>query len=331
MSKIRVVQVGTEHDHAAGAATALKGLPETFVMEGIIEEKPELRKRAEKIRDFDGIPYITWEEAFAKRPDAFIIETGEFELVPNATRALEAGYHVHLDKPGSENCDEFHRMCKMAEEKNLVLSFGYMYRHNPAVLYARQLFKEGKLGEIISVEAQMNICYTAPAKRKWLGQFKGGMMYFLGCHIIDLVATFCGFPDEVIPLNSRTMLNGVDSVDYGFAVYRYKHGVSFAKTNATEINGTNRRQLVITGSLGTIEIRPIEEKNEEGFDDTYAKVTLNNDIPWGDNSIKMKFEPHKRYDRMFLYFAKYIRREEKNPYSYEYEAKLHDLIVESCK
>lgn len=332
MKRLRVIQIGTAHDHAADTVLTCKGLPEDFQLLGVVEEDESRRALAEKRIDYAEVPFLSWQAALAKRPDAFLIETEEQHLVDWATRVLELGYPVHIDKPGGEDPIAFRRMCALARQKNLVLSLGYMYRYNPAVLYAKQLVREGKLGEIISVEAQMNCSYADPDKRKWLGNFKGGMLFFLGCHLIDLVATLQGFPEEIVPLSTKTMLGGVDSLDYGFCVYRYKNGLSFVKTNATECNGFDRRQLVITGSKGSFEIKPFEVTVGEGrlTKLTRARETFGVDRQWIDNSHEVVFPPVRRYDAMLSQFAKYVRGEESNPYTYAYEARLHELILASC-
>ena len=79
-----------------------------------------------------------------------------------------------------------------------------------------------------------------PGYRRFLGKFKGGMMYYLGCHMIDMAVHFCGFPDEVIPMNICTGVDA-DTKDYGFCVLRYKNGLSFVKTCAAEISGAAAR------------------------------------------------------------------------------------------
>ena len=63
------------------------------------------------------------------------------------------------------------------------------------------------------------------------------------------------------------------------AVFKYKNGCSFAKTSATEGCGFLRRQLVISGSKGTIEINPIEwyyDRNKP-FDNHKATMRISTD------------------------------------------------------
>lgn len=332
---LRVVQVGTHHDHAPAPISTFDHM-EGFELLGIINDTDEPGDSMHPMFNephADNVPeYITWEKAFELKPDAFIIETCEHKLVENAIRALEAGYHVYMDKPGSEDSAQFHRMCDIAKEKNLVLCLGYMYRYNAAVQHALKRKEEGAFGEIFSVEAQMSVRHRND-KRQWLDRFEGGMMYFLGCHLIDLVVHFCGFPEEVVPFNTNTGIDGNDSRDLGFCVLKYKNGVSFVKTCATEINGYARRQLVINGSLGSIEIKPLEMNlPDDGWKlGTYAVETLNNEKAWVDNGTPIDFDHYHRYDAMFKEFRSYVLGEKKNPYSYDYEAKLHDLILECCK
>lgn len=149
-----------------------------------------------------------------------------------------------MDKPGSESDEDFDGLIDLVKGKNLVFHMGYMYRYNPAVVKLKEDIKSGKLGEVYSVEAQMN-CIHSVEKRKWLGNYPGGMLYFLGCHLIDLVYGICGMPQEVIPLSQPIGTDGVDADDFGMAVFKYKNGVSFVKSTAVEIGGFERRQLVV--------------------------------------------------------------------------------------
>ena len=114
------------------------------------------------------------------------------------------------------------------------------------------------------------------SKRQWLSTLPGGMMLFLGCHLVDLVFMMCGEPEEIIPFNCSTHCGGVESEDYGFAVFRYSNGVSFVKTCAAEVNGFERRQIVVCGTKGTVRIESIEQRTGGPNVEEYAlaHVTL---------------------------------------------------------
>ena len=89
-----------------------------------------------------------------------------------------------MDKPGGDTQEDYQSLMAYVKDKRIVFSLGYMYRFNPAVQRLMKMQNDGELGEIISVEAQMN-CLHQPSKRDWLKKYKGGMMFFVGCHRHD--------------------------------------------------------------------------------------------------------------------------------------------------
>ena len=186
--------------------------------------------------------------------------------------------------------------------------------------------KRGELGRIFSVEAHMSLKHPLDL-RKWLSNFPDGMLSFLGCHLIDLIYTIQGEPEEIIPLSCTTGTDGLSTTDFGMVVFRYPNGISFAKTCDNEVSGFLRRQLVITGEKGTIEIRPLEVHTPNGL---YTLAAENYDNGGGTPTLPARSEMYDRYLDMMKNFAEMIRGKE-NPYSYEYELKLYDLILRSCR
>ena len=244
--------------------------------------------------------------------------------------AAQHGLHVQMDKPGGHDLAEFESLIELVKEKNVVFQPGYMYRYNPAVQYALKLAKSGKLGQIYAVEAHMD-CEHPKQKREWLGQYRGGMMFFLGCHLVDLIMQFKGEPDAVLPMNVSTGLDGVTAEDYGFAVFQYPDGLSFAKTCASEVNGFARRQLVICGSKGTIEIKPLENY-VPGSSDLVVEMTEafhSDEGGWKDRKQPVHFPPFDRYDAMMADFAKVVRGEKAPNYSLDYELSLYRNVLKA--
>ena len=249
-----------------------------------------------------------------------------------ALMAAEKGLHIQMDKPGGISDEEFDKLIDTVSEKNLVFHTGYMYRYNPAILKLKQDIAEGKLGEIISVEAQMN-CIHPLEKRDWLKDYPGGMLYFLGCHMIDIVYSIMGEPVEVIPLSCSSGLGGTVANDFGMAVFKYKNGVSLAKSTAIEKGGFERRQIVVVGTEGTVEIRPFEWASYTRNDVFSPQFTTVREVfcdDWHKKGDIHETEVHGRYDAMFRAFADYVNGKMTNPYSYEYERILHKLILKSC-
>ena len=242
MKKLKVVQIGIGHDHATAILDCMLMQTEIFEIAALAvpeSEKADFSDRIEKYKE--KIPVMTVEEALdTEALDAVIVETEEVNLTKYALLAAKRGLPVHMDKPGGLDADDFEKLIGLAKSNNTVLHFGYMYRYNDSITEAVRKARSGELGEVYSVEAHMD-CWHTPEKRQWLSRFPGGMMFFLGCHLIDLILQIMGEPQKIIPMNRSTGIDGVTGEDYGFVLFCYKNGISFAKTCAAELGGFSRR------------------------------------------------------------------------------------------
>ena len=249
MNRIKVAQIGTgEHTHSTQVFRSLINNPDVFDVVGFANVDHH-DKPLQSV--FAGHKEWTAEEILnMKDLDAVVIECDEELQTHYALLAAERGLPMHLEKPCGPDDASFDQLIDLVKEKQLVFHTGYMYRYNPAVQEALEKVRGGALGDIYCVEAHMD-CYHPTAVRKWLGNFKGGMMFYLGCHLIDLIVQFMGEPEKITALNAATGTDDLASEDYGLALMHYKSGVSFAKSCATEPGGFLRRQLVICGSRGT--------------------------------------------------------------------------------
>jgi len=328
---VKIAQIGMGHDHAGMIFRGLRTRSDIFEVAGIYlpeEEKPMSYCYDMNVPEADGVKRLTLDEILNdKSITAVTIETSEKLLTKYALLAAKAGKHIHLDKPGGMDQKEFEELVGTAKKNKTVLHLGYMYRYNPEVMKLMRDIKNGELGEIISVEAQMSqIFESTPKKRQWLEQFKGGMMFFLGCHLVDLIVRIKGVPDNIVPFNKSTGLEGVTSEDFGMAVLEYKNGTSFAKTCAREVCGGARRQLVVHGSKKTVEIKPLELPAGILM---RAKSTYYKDFDWQTDGETI-CPPFDRYDAMLESFAEMASGKKENPWSYEYELNVHKCVLKAC-
>lgn len=338
MKRIKIAQIGTGHDHAPAAINVLKRRTDIFELIGFTVV-PEDDGNVSKMRyeatkgSYEGVPQMTVEEILNDPGlDAVCIETEDRALTKYALMAAQKGLHIHMDKPGGISDGDFDLLVDTVSEKKLVFHTGYMYRYNPAIMKLKEDIEAGKLGEILCVEAQMNCCHPLE-KRNWLGNYPGGMLYFLGCHMVDLVYSIMGEPLEVIPMSCSSGVGGTTAKDFGMAVFQYPHGVSFAKSSAVELGGFERRQLVVVGTKGTVELRPLEWPSKGHADIYAAHVTGVHECcsdAWTAEGERFDSPVFGRYDNMFCAFARYVSGQEQNPFSYEYERKLHKLLLKAC-
>lgn len=329
MRKIKTAQIGTsKYSHGNEIFCSLKKQNEVFELVGYALPEGEREKFPEKMNAFEGYREMSAEEILNDPEiEAVVIETEEKYLTKYAIAAAEHGKHIHMEKPGGTSLDEFEKLIKKVKDNGKVFHTGYMYRYNPCVKELMQKIKNGELGEIINVEAQMNGLYWA-VDRQWLDNFPGGIMFFLGCHLIDLILQIKGVPEKIIPLSLSTGINGITSKDFGMAVLQYKDGISFAKVYADEVGGFARRQLVVAGTKGTVEIKPFEVVAPDG-----QYTTMHEYKPKDVERVSIETSNsavYDRYDDMLASFAAMVRGEKENPWGYDYELELYKTILKSC-
>lgn len=329
MKKIRVAQIGTNsYSHAPFTWDSMKKQNDIFELVGYALPEHEKERLPKQAGLFEGYPEYTVEELLNDSSiDAIIVETDEIYLTKYALMAAKAGKHIHMEKPGGLKLAEFEELIETVKKNKTVFHTGYMYRYNPYIMELMQEIKEGELGEIISVEAQMN-CIHPKATREWLRDFPAGMLFFLGCHLIDLIYSIQGEPKEIIPLSCSTNLEGVSSDDFGMVVMKYENGVSFAKANDTQIGGFARRSLVVTGSKKTVELCPLETYSDGEL--MFTTRTVHTSENWRNKGRTTESIEFDRYDTMMASFASFVRGERENPYTYDYELGLYKLILKCC-
>ena len=336
MKRIRIAQIGmNRYSHAPEVFTTLKLHPEVFELVGYALVEDERETCAHKLKFFDGFPELSLDEILNDPTiEAVAVETDEIHLNKYAQMAADAGKHIHMEKPGSQNLADFERLIDTMRKSEKVFHTGYMYRYNPLISKAIERAKANEFGSVYSVEAHMSR-FDDKACRQWFESFKGGMMFYLGCHLIDLVIQIQGFPKNIIPLNTRTGIDGVDTEDLGFAVLQYENGVSVVRMGGAEIGGFDRRQLVICGSKGTLEIKPLEACIPESkCGKEYMMSAKQRECALDKNGVfktsEIESEPFQRYEKMLLSFAEMVRGEKKNPYTLDYELELFRIILKCC-
>ena len=329
MKKVKIAQIGTNgYSHGNNIWNSLRKQSDLFEIVGYALPENEREQIPNRTKDFDDYREMMVEEILNDPEiEAVAIETEEIHLTKYAIMAARAGKHIHMEKPGGVDLAQFEELIDLVRAKNLTFTIGYMYRFNPKIREAIEKIKNGDIGEVYSVEAHMN-CNNPVEIRNWLAHFPGGMMFYLGCHLVDLIYQIQGEPEEVIPFNCSTGYEGVTANDFGMVVFKYPNGVSFAKTCTIENGGYLRRQLVICGTKGTIEIKPLETSVGGGL--IYTAMKENYLENWHDAGIFTQSEHFDRYDDMMKNFAEIVRKEKANLYSYDYELSLYRLIQKAC-
>ncbi|MBE6668154.1 MAG: Gfo/Idh/MocA family oxidoreductase [Ruminococcaceae bacterium] len=335
MKKIKIAQIGiNRYSHGPDVFDTLRLLSDVFDLVGYAIVEDERETCAEKIeKHYAGIPEMTLEEILNDPSiEAVTVETDEIHLTKYAQMAAEAGKHIHMEKPGSQDLAAFEKLIETVKKSEKIFHVGYMFRYNPMIADTVRRARSGEFGHVYSVEAHMSRLDDR-VTREWFGSFRGGMMFYLGCHLIDLVLQIQGEPTKIIPCNTRTGIDGVQTEDLGFAVLQYPNGVSVVRVGGTEVGGGHRRQLVVCGEHRTVEIRPLEcaAKNAIGPYMIYTKnIELYRDKDGRTVKEEHRSEEFQRYEGMLRAFGEMVRGDKENPYSYNYELRLYKTILKAC-
>ncbi len=319
MKKIKIGQIGIGHNHGEAKMKAVRKFPELFELVGYAEENERWIEKRGELKGYEGLPRMSVEEVIAKS-DAILVESDVWNLTKYAQMCIDAGKHIHMDKPASGTLEEYKYLLDTAKEKNLVVQLGYMYRYNPAVLKCFEHVKNGDLGEIYSINAEMST-FHKPEYKKWLTNFGGGIMYILGSHLVDLIVYLLGEPKKISSFLKHTELDGIDFEDNNLAVLEYDKALARIFVSSVEVNGFGRRQFVVAGSKGTVNICPMEKPTVMTYADTAMEGKTYADVK---TTIPFDLNPSdSRYDEMMQDFYAYIIVTKENPFTYE-----HDYLVQ---
>jgi predicted dehydrogenase len=320
--RLRIGQIGTTHSHAGGKMSALRSLKDLWEVVGVAEPDASLHASVKDSSIYGGLPLLSEEELLASPGlKSVVVETRVEASCAVALRCLQAGKHIHLDKPGALGHAEFKAMRLEAEKRGLTVQMGYMLRYNPAFELLFKAVREGWLGEITEIDAAMGKLADA-ATRKDIGSLPGGGMFELGCHVMDIIVTLLGKPEAVQPFSTP---NGSDGVkDNQMAVLQYPKATAVVRCNHTDPFGGPRRRFNVTGTEGTLEIVPLES----------GKVNLSLKQPRGaykkgSQSFQMEV-PKGRYDFEFVDLAKVVRGEKSLAWNAAHDIALHETVLKAA-
>lgn len=297
---------------------SLRKLSQYYDVVGIAEPDPDQQKRVKDQSAYRGLKWLTEEQLLNTAGlQAVAVETDVSELVPTAKRCVSAGMHVHLDKPAGLSLTQFQALLDDAARRKLTVQMGYMFRYNPAFQLCFEAVKKGWLGNVFEVHGVISKTVDAEQRRK-LAVYPGSM-FELGCHLIDAMIRVLGKPDKITSFSRRTRPEQDSLVDNQLAVFEYAKCTATIRSALVEVAGEKRRQFVVCGDRGTVEIRPLEpprlllalDPPREKYEKGYQEISLPS--------------MSGRYDDQLIDLARIIRGEKDSQYTPE-----HDLAVQEA-
>ncbi len=129
------------------------------------------------------------------RIDIVVVATTNDALADNACMALDAGWHVIVEKPAGRNLAEIDRIQAAADRAKRLVRVGFNHRYHPAPLKAKAVIDSGALGPLMFVRGRYGHGGRVGYDREWRADpvlSGGGELIDQGVHLIDLSRWYLG-------------------------------------------------------------------------------------------------------------------------------------------
>lgn len=117
-----------------------------------------------------------------------------------AKMCLEAGCHVIIEKPAVQTLEQAQTLVSLAEEKNLMVFEGFMYKSHPHFLK----LKETIVGES-EVFKRLDADFSIPARKdddvRYKPELAGGALQDVGCYAVSLAGELLGFEPKSVQVS----------------------------------------------------------------------------------------------------------------------------------
>ncbi len=171
--------------------------------------------------------------------------------VPWSIKALQAGKHVLCEKPIGLSVPEAQELLvESRKHPRLKVMEAFMYRYHPQWQRARQMVKEGGIGELRTIHSFFSYHNVDPGNIRNMADIGGGGLMDIGCYCISLARFIFG--------EEPHRVSGIMDYDNQLQVDRLTSGIlEFSKGTSTFTCATQLmpyQRVNIFGTKGKIEI-----------------------------------------------------------------------------
>lgn len=200
-----------------------------------------------------------------KRMDFVTIVTPNFAHFAPAMAALDAGFHVMIEKPMTLSLEEAKELEKKVKETGLILGLTHTYSGYPMVKQARQMIKDGALGKIRKIwveypqgwlsklserDGNKQAAWRTDPKRSG----KAGCMGDIGTHAAHLAEYVSGLKITELCADLNIVVEGRALDDDGAVLLKFDNGASGVLMASQVAAGEeNAIRLRIYGEKGGID------------------------------------------------------------------------------
>lgn len=321
MQKLRIAQYGTKHGHGPDKLRALLSNPQVELA-GVYEPDPERRRMLQARPEFADLYW--YEQADQLLNDASIVAVASeglnIESLDQSEQIIRAGKHLWYDKPAGCNWQQWQQVVALAQQQQLHIQMGYMFRYHNGFRQIAEWVKSGLLGEIYAVRAQMSTCIDE-AQQTLIAVHRGGIFYDLAGHMLDQIIWLLGRPRSFQGFFQQVHSTVEGFKDNTHGVLCYDKALANIDIAAIEAPPAARR-FEVYGSQGSAIMEPFEPA-------TQLRLCLKQAAGGYQAGAQIvPLVPQSRqelYERELSAFLASIKHEQAPDRSYQ-----HDLLVQEC-
>ena len=255
---VRIGQIGTKHGHARGKWRALTTNHQVEAV-GIWEPNAAARAAEQAHEAYAGARWCASADELLADPSivAIAVEGRNDESLAMAHAALDAGKHLWFDKPAGDDWPGFQDLMAKAQERNLYVQMGYMFRYQPGFQKVAECARVGMLGHVYAIRAHMSTGISLQA-REVQSVHSGGIFYDLAGHMLDQVVWLLGRPDRVTLFARNDATSDIPAYsDNTLGVFEFERAMASIDIAAME-PGPPARRFEVYGTYGSAITEPFD-------------------------------------------------------------------------
>lgn len=296
--------IGRVHAYALSALPHYYDLPFKVILAGVYNRTYEKALTAVDKLGFEFAAKMPEELILSSDIDAVCICLPNHQHEEYAIKTLEAGKHLYCEKPLCLSHEGAKRIGEAAKKAGVKAQIVFHNRFFPAVMRAKQLIDEGRIGRLYSFETKYYHSTNIDADKPFNWRFSkdiagGGTLFDMGSHVIDIVSYLVGRYARVNAVMQTAIKSRLDGgtqcpVDVDDAVYmmaEMENG-AFGTIVASKLaTGTNDElEIRLFGDKGALRFSTESPNHLEFYDNTDRSG------PYGGEKGMKLIESYQRFD-----------------------------------
>lgn len=205
----------------------------------------------EAAREFECRTHREWQKFLhASDAEVVVIATQSKDHARMSWEALEAGFHVLVEKPMATTLRDVDRVIAVARENGRILTVHQNHRLEPDFCHIQEIIRSGVLGHVFMVRRGE---YSFARRNDWqvLRKYGGGQLNNWGVHLVDQVLLLLDSPVQDVFGDLQRVVNPGDADDHVKVVIRAEGG-QIADVEVSSACALPLPMWTIMGSKGTL-------------------------------------------------------------------------------